>query len=451
MVRYEVTTLVVSHVVTTLVVLEWSHYLKIYLDTIGCRLNQSEIEMMARQFRATGHEIVASAQGADLAVVNTCAVTSDAAADSRQKIRSIARLGADRVVVTGCWATLQPREAAALPHVNQVVLNSQKDSLVTDTLDLQPSTFDLEPLNREPIPGLHHRTRAFIKVQDGCDNACTFCVTTVARGAGRSRPLADVIADIQFALAGGAKEIVLTGVHLGSWGQEWGQNLRELVRAILEQTEAPRLRLSSLEPWDLDADFFGLWQDRRLCGHLHLPLQSGSRSVLKRMARKITPETFRELVAAARIVMPEVAITTDLIAGFPGETEDEFVETLAFVREINFAGGHVFTYSPRPGTAAAKMKGQTSPKVGKKRNAILREAFDESAQNYRQKFIGRTMSVLWESVTELDEWGWQMEGWTENYLRVRAAASSPRWNELDEVELMGASGDLLLGVIRDSG
>jgi threonylcarbamoyladenosine tRNA methylthiotransferase MtaB len=149
--------------------------------------------------------------------------------------------------------------------------------------------------------------------------------------------------------------------------------------------------------------------------------------------------------------MPEVAITTDVIAGFPGETEDEFAETLEFVREMDFAGGHVFTYSPRPGTGAAKMKGQTSPKVGKKRNAILREAFEESAQAYRQKFIGRTMSVLWESVTELDEWGWQMEGWTENYLRVRAAASSPRWNELDAVELIEASGDILRGVILDSG
>ena len=403
--------------------------MKIYLDTIGCRLNQSEIETMARQFRAAGHEIVASAQGADLAVVNTCAVTSDAAADSRQMIRHITRLGVPQIVPTGCWATLQPKEAASLPNVLRVVTNEQKENLVSQfnsEFRIQNSEFDLEPLARQPLPGLHRRTRAFIKVQDGCDNACTFCVTTVARGNARSRPLADVIADIQFALAGGTKEIVLTGVHLGSWGQEWGRHLRELVHAILAETDAPRLRLSSLEPWDLDADFFSLWDaattlSTRLMPHLHLPLQSGSESTLRRMARKTTPASFRELVAAARTVMPEVAITTDIIAGFPGETEDEFAETLEFVREMDFAGGHVFTYSPRPGTAASRMKGQTSPKVGKKRNAILREAFEESAQAYRQKFIGRKMSVLWESVTELDEWGWQMEGWTENYLRVRAA------------------------------
>ena len=429
--------------------------MKIFLDTIGCRLNQSEIETMARQFRAAGHEIVASAQGADLAVVNTCAVTSDAAADSRQKIRAAARLGADRVVATGCWATLQPREAANLPNVLRVVTNEQKDDLVAQfnsefTRSVQNSEFDLEPLSRQPLPGLHRRTRAFIKVQDGCDNACTFCITTVARGEGRSRPLEEVIRDIQFALAGGTKEIVLTGVHLGSWGQEWGRHLRELVKAILDQTETPRLRLSSLEPWDLDADFFGLWRDRRLCGHLHLPLQSGSRSVLKRMARKTTPESFRELVAAARSVMPEAAVTTDVIAGFPGESEDEFAETLDFVREMDFAGGHVFAYSARPGTAAARMKGQIRPEVRKRRNAILREAFEESARAYRQKFVGRRMSVLWESVTELDEWGWQMEGWTENYLRVRAASSSPRWNELDEVELVEASGEGLKGVLRVS-
>lgn len=425
--------------------------MKIYLDTVGCRLNQSEIEMMARQFRAAGHEIAASAQGADLAVVNTCAVTSDAAADSRQMIRHIARSGVGRIIPTGCWTTLQPKEAASLPNVFKVIPNDKKEYLVEETLNVERSAFNVEPIERVPLPGLHRRTRAFIKVQDGCDNACTFCVTTVARGAGRSRPLADVIRDIQFALAGGTKEIVLTGVHLGSWGQEWGRHLCELVRAILEQTETPRLRLSSLEPWDLDAGFFSLWTNPRLMPHLHLPLQSGSESTLRRMARKTTPESFRKLVAAAREVMPEVAITTDVIAGFPGETEEEFAETLDFVSGMSFASGHVFTYSERPGTAAAKMRGQISPKVRKKRNATLRDVFEESAQTYRQKFVGRRMSVLWESVSELDEWGWQMEGWTENYLRVRAASSSPRWNELDEVELMDVSGDLLLGVIRDSG
>ena len=409
--------------------------MKIFLDTIGCRLNQAEIESMSRQFRATGHEIVADAEAADMAVVNTCAVTTQAASDSRGKIRAIARAGVKEIAATGCWTSLQPKEAAALPNVKFVIANDKKDSLVSQTLNLPPSTFDLEPINRIPIPGLHRRTRAFIKVQDGCDNACTFCVTTIARGAGRSRPLDDVIDDVNSALAGGSKEIVLTGVHLGSWGQELGFHLRHLVESLLQKTDVQRLRLSSLEPWDLDEDFFSLWTDPRLMPHLHLPLQSGSDSTLKRMARKTTTQSFRELVHAARAVQPDVAVTTDLIAGFPGETDEEFNQTLGFVREMEFSGGHVFSYSPRPGTGAARMKGQVKPELRKRRNRILQETLEDSAASYRQRFIGKTMPVLWESTTEYGEYGWRMEGWTGNYLRVSALAPSPRWNEVDEVAL----------------
>ena len=430
--------------------------MKIFLDTLGCRLNQSEIEHMARQFRAAGHEIVPSAEGAEMAVVNTCAVTNDAAADSRGRIRHLARLGVNEIIATGCWSTLQPKEAAKLPNVLQVVPNHQKDNLVSETLSLKPlslrlrsgQAFDLEHLNRQPIPGLHHRTRAFIKVQDGCDNHCTFCITTVARGDGRSRALTDVISDIQFALAGGTKEIVLTGVHLGSWGQELNLHLCDLVKAILRETDTPRLRLSSLEPWDLDEDFFTLWEDKHLMPHLHLPLQSGSLSTLKRMARKTTPTAFRELVSAARACIPDVAITTDIIAGFPGETEEEFVESLAFIQEMDFADGHVFTYSPRPGTAAAHMQVQIRSEVRKERNYILRAAFEESAKAYRQKFVGGMASVLWESTTEVGKQGWQMQGHAGNYLRVSASASSPRWNEIDEVELIEISADGMKGVIH---
>jgi len=421
--------------------------MKIYLDTIGCRLNQSEIEYMARQFRAAGHEIVATADEADLAVVNTCTVTSQAAADSRGTIRRIARAGVEEIVATGCWATLQPQKATALPNVLRVVKNPQKEVLVPKLLNLPVESFDLEPIAREPLPGLRQRTRAFIKVQDGCDNHCTFCITTIARGAGHSRPLADVIADVQSALDGGTKEVVLTGVHLGLWGQELDAHLRDLVKAILTHTDTPRLRLSSLEPWDLDADFFSLWQDERLCQHLHLPLQSGCAATLKRMARKTTPASFRDLVAAARQIMPEAAITTDVIAGFPGETDQEFAESLAFIREMDFAGGHAFTYSPRPGTAAARLGGQVRHEIRKERNALLRETFEEGAKAYRQRFVGEETSVLWESVTQMDGQGWQMEGLTGNYLRVRAVAPEPRWNHLERVKLTRQTKDGLIGEI----
>ena len=406
---------------------------------------------MARQFRAAGHEVVASAQDADMAVVNTCAVTTEAASDSRGKLRHIARAGVDEIVATGCWVTLQPQQASALPNVSRIVTNDGKDHLVADILNDREQAFDVEPIIREPLPGLHHRTRAFIKVQDGCDNHCTFCITTIVRGKSRSRPIADVISDVQYALDGGTKEIVLTGVHLGAWGQDFNSHLRDLVKSILHETDVPGLRLSSLEPWDLDADFFSLWQDARFCQHLHLPLQSGCETTLKRMARKTTPASFRDLVTAARQIMPDVAITTDIIAGFPGETEDEFAELLAFVKEMNFAGGHGFSYSPRPGTGAARMKDQICPEVRKERNAIYRAVFEESAKAYRQKFIGKTLSVLWESTTQLDEHGWQMEGHTGNYLRVKAVAPAPRWNEMDQVELIENIPGMVQGVIRKMG
>jgi len=436
--------------------------MKIFLDTVGCRLNQAEIEHMGRQFRAAGHTIAAEAAGADLAVVNTCAVTGEAAADSRQKIRHAARAGAGEIIVTGCWSTLEPAAAAALPNVVRVIPNEHKDALVAETLGL--ASFDLEPIARQPLPGLRQRTRAFIKVQDGCDNACTFCITTVARGAGRSLPVQTVLADVRAALRGVAREIVLTGVHLGSWGHDLsasastssGQWLKvsckdgmaTLIRSILDETDVPRLRLSSLEPWDLDAGFFSLWADPRLMPHLHLPLQSGSASVLRRMLLKTTAETFRALAAAARAAIPDLALTTDVIAGFPGETEAEFAETLDFVRELDFAGGHVFTYSSRPGTAAARMKGQLPPSLMKQRSAQLREAFNEMGRTHRRRFIGRTLPVLWESVTELGEWGWQMEGHSANFIRVTAHAPSPRWNTVDEVRLTGMSEEGMRGEIR---
>ena len=421
--------------------------MKIFLDMVGCRLNQAEIEQMARQFRAQGHEIAASAASADMVIINTCSVTSEAAADSRQKIRRAARDGAGQVVPTGCWTSLAPAEALSLPGVQRIVMNDNKDSLVPDLLGIPRDEFDLEPLARMSLPGLRQRTRAFIKVQDGCDNACTFCITTVARGAGRSRPAADVLEDVRASLLGGAQEIVLTGVHLGSWGQDFSvaAHLRDLVSRILAETDTPRLRLSSLEPWDLDDEFFSLWSDTRLMPHLHLPLQSGSSSVLKRMLRKTTPDSFRALVDAARTACPGIAITTDVITGFPGETDEEFSETLDFVNGIQFAGGHVFTYSARPGTPAARMKNHIPREIRKQRNAILREAFNQSSHAYRQQFIGQVVPVLWEASSELTATGWKIEGLAGNYIRVTTIAPEPRWNRVDNVRLTGLDGDGMTG------
>jgi threonylcarbamoyladenosine tRNA methylthiotransferase MtaB len=422
--------------------------MKIYLDTIGCRLNQAEIEQYARQFRLAGHTLVASPEQADLAVVNTCAVTSAAVSDSRQKIRQLERSGVRQIAVTGCWSTLNPAEAAALAGVRQVIPNLEKDRLVPDLLQVPLPDFDLEPVDRQPIPGRRLRTRAFIKAQDGCDNRCTFCITTLARGKGRSRPIPVILADIR--AAADAREIVLTGVHLGSWGQDISPaiHLYHLVESILKETEVPRLRLSSLEPWDLEAGFFQLWQDPRLCRHLHLPLQSGCAATLHRMARKTTPEAFAGLVAAARLAIADIAITTDIITGFPGESEAEFQESLAFVRRLHFAGGHVFTYSARPGTAAARQPDQVPHILRKERNARMRAVFAEDSQRYQSAFIGQVLPVLWESASGPGAQGWEMSGLTGNYLRVHAQAPRSLWNEITPVRLSSATADGLSGQIQ---
>lgn len=429
--------------------------MKIYLDSIGCRLNQSEIENYARQFRSVGHRLVPTPGEADFVVINTCTVTSAADSDSRGKIRQAVRAGPKQVVVTGCWSTLNPVQAAQIPGVTQVIHNNQKDQLVPELLQIPPEAFELEPISREAIPGARFKTRAFIKVQDGCDNRCTFCVTTIARGSGKSRTQDEILADIQAALytdtSNGheAKEIVLTGVHLGSWGKDLPvrKHLKDLIELILNETDVPRLRISSLEPWDLDSDFFQLWENPRLCRHLHLPLQSGSQTVLRRMARNTTPEKFSALVSEARKVSPEIAITTDIITGFPGETDQEFQETLEFVKGVSFAGGHVFTYSARPGTAAEKMPGQVDFPLRKERNAILRQTFDELRKTYQGKFTDQTLPVLWESVSKIEQDTWQLHGITDNYLRVHANADQNLWNQITPVQLVQIEDQGFIGLI----
>lgn len=422
--------------------------MKVFLDTVGCRLNQAEIEAMASQFRQRGHEVVAESREADLVVINTCTVTSQAASDSRQKTRQAGRVGQGRVVLTGCWSTLEPNKAGSIPGVERLITNHEKVNLVD--LLLGETTGNLQAQTRQSIPGARHRTRAFIKVQDGCDNHCTYCVTVLARGKGVSTSVQHVLEEVRSAMRGGAREVVLTGVHLGSWGQDFTNKklqLKDLIQTILDETDVPRLRLSSVEPWDLDESFFALWQDRRLCRQLHLPLQSGSAGVLRRMARKVTPQIFARLVDSARGSIPDLAVTTDLICGFPQETEEEFEETIRFVTDLRFAGGHVFCYSLRPGTAAARMDGQVSSRVSKRRSAVLRDRLHQSGGEFACKFIGRNLSVLWESSRPSGEGRWLLEGLSDNYLRVQTESSTPRWNEVDQVAVESYNDGLLRGQI----
>jgi threonylcarbamoyladenosine tRNA methylthiotransferase MtaB len=420
---------------------------KIHLDSVGCRLNQSEIESYARQFRAAGHVLVPTLQEADMMVLNSCAVTQSAVSDSRQKVRKANRAGVKEIIVTGCWSDIEEQEVRALLGVSEVIRNRNKDVLVANTLNIAIEEFDLEPIAREAIPGGRMRTRAYIKAQDGCDNHCTFCVTTIARGPSRSRSIEQIMKDVHSALQGGSKEIVLTGVHLGSWGYdlEGRSKLKDLIRELLMNNELPRLRISSLEPWDLDEAFFELWEDPRLCRHLHLPLQSGSAGTLRRMARNTTPEKFSQLISAARKTIPDVAITTDVIVGFPGESESEFEESLSFVKQQEFADGHIFTYSERKGTAAANMEDAVQNGIRKERNQIMREAVGDSEANYIKRFLGSHLDVLWESESNLDDDTVLAVGLTDNYLRVETLSPKSLWNQIQRITLTSITGKGMRG------
>jgi threonylcarbamoyladenosine tRNA methylthiotransferase MtaB len=411
--------------------------MRIFLDTIGCRLNQSEIEGFANLFRALGHQVVGDPAQADVAIVNTCAVTVKAAADSRKQLRRAGRNGAQMVIATGCWATLEPEAAQDLPGVRRVFVNDQKDSLVAEILNITPEQISAIKLVREPLPGDRGRTRAFIKVQEGCDNRCTYCLTRLARGPSRSRNLADINKDLQAAIDGGAKEIVLSGVQLGAWGRDFDepQSLKDLLADILTHQDIQRLRLSSIEPWEFDLEMLSLWQDQRLCRQLHIPLQSGSDRILKKMGRPIRVSSYKDLVENIQKRIPGIAITTDVITGFPGETMADFEATQFLVREVGFAGGHVFTYSPRPGTPAFNMEAQVPTRVAKARNAALRKEFENTSKHYRGKFINKRMSVLWEISDPIHDGSWSLSGLTENYIRVYAEANRNLWNTITPVRL----------------
>lgn len=427
--------------------------MKVFLDSIGCRLNQSEIETMARQLLAAGHELVSGPEEADKIILNTCAVTKAAARDARNKTRRFHRSNEQaEVVLTGCYATIAPDKLARVKGAGRIVPNREKEQLIQI---LDPAAgkdlplFEREPILRELLAGQMSNTRAFVKVQDGCDNRCTFCITTVARGEGQSRHLGDVVAEIQALAAAGYREAVLTGVHLGSYGHDFGNGsgLRQLVEAILRHTDIPRLRLSSLEPWDIDPDFFSLWQDARLLPHLHLPLQSGSDRILRLMARRTRRDSFRALVAAARAQIPDLNVSSDVITGFPGETEGDFQQTLDFVKEIGFSRLHVFTFSARPGTAAAQMKGQLPKQVRKKRTRRVIELGETLSLAFHRRYEGQTLNVLWEAATGANGAGLRWSGYTDNYMRVTARGPAELFNRITPTRLAEARADGLEGTV----
>lgn len=425
----------------------------VHLRTLGCRLNEAELESWAQAFQQAGHTITREQNLAHLVIINSCAVTQDAVRKSRQLIRRIHRDNPSaKIIASGCYVTLNADEAAELLGVDLIIGNADKDRLVEMALaELEiPS---MPAMSTEPAAiSLFNRgrQRAFIKVQDGCRYRCTFCIVTVARGEEKSTPIAQIIADINRFVDQGVKEVILTGVHLGGYGSDIQQNLAELIQAILDETSVPRLRLGSLEPWDLPENFFDLFSNPRLMPHLHLPLQSGSDSVLKRMARRCKTEEFTQIVKEARAKVPHINITTDIIVGFPGETEQEWQESFNYIKEINFGHIHIFTYSLRTGTKAATLPEHVTNAVKKQRSQQLHKLAETMKLDFFSKNKNQSYPVLWEGQTEaLNETEHKIFGYTPNYLRVAAIVDKNLTyeNQLFSVQIESLETDHLIATI----
>jgi len=400
--------------------------MRVCFTNLGCKLNQAEIERLARDFLAAGHLVVPSPSEADVHVVNSCTVTHTAARASRKAARR-----GPRTVLTGCHATYQPDDV----EVDLIVTNPEKDRLLDHVHAAFP---DLAPAE-VPVPWVRlpfGHTRALVKVEDGCNMRCSFCIIPSTRGRQRSRPLDEVVEEVRSLVEAGYQEVVVTGVQISAY--RWGDDrLYELVRAILERTEVPRLRLTSIAPWDLDERLLELWSDRRLCRHLHLSLQSGSTGTLRRMRRPYTAESYLGVLDRVRSFIPGVAITTDVIVGFPGETAEEFEESLATVKAARFAKAHIFPFSSRPGTEAAELPGHVHPDEKKARMERMLAVADRAERDFWLEHVGRRETVLWER-------GGQ--GLTDNYLRVHCPEGV--WNCFSEVEVVGVAQDGVVGAHR---
>ena len=397
--------------------------MRVHLKTLGCRLNEAEIESWANDFSQRGHQLVKEDEAPDVLVLNTCAVTQSAVRKSRQLVRKThTKNPKAKLVVSGCYATLNKDETVSLDGVDLLVNNQQKDQLVELTLEqLSAETMPLIATEPSAVALFSRgRQRAFIKVQDGCRYRCSFCIVTIARGDEKSRAIKDIINEINTIEQQGVSEVVITGVHLGGYGSDISSDLYALVHSILEETTIPRIRMGSLEPWDLPAGFFKLFENPRLMPHMHLPIQSGSDSVLKKMSRRCKTDEFRALVTEARKLIPNINITSDIIVGFPGETDEQWQETIDFVIEMQFADLHIFSYSPREGTKAASMPDQVRNDVKKQRSKALHQLAANIKQSNMESFLGSECQVLWEDSQHTNDAGIStIFGYTPNYLRVK--------------------------------
>lgn len=429
-----------------------------YVENFGCRATQADGAAIERQFRKRGLERAGASSQAQIVVLNTCTVTASADHDARAAIRRIHRENPNcQIVVTGCYAQRAPEEIAALPGVTQVIGNSHKHQLAEitsgsfvplDSLKSEDTIFvsdifaHTELLAAPVFDAANERTRPNLKVQDGCDNRCSFCVIPYVRGSSRSLPLARMLEEVNTLVDAGYREVVISGINLGRWGRDLpgAPRFDDLVRSILLQTSLEKLRLSSVEPMDWSNELIQLVAESpRIAKHAHVPMQSGSDRILRKMHRKYRPWHYRGKIEKIRAAMPSAAIGADVMVGFPGESDAEFEETRRLAEELPLTYLHVFTYSPRPGTAAEAMRDQVPVPVARERNRILRELAAKKKLAFMRSFVEKTIEAITLRTTPGGPDSGFTEALTDNYLKLRLQGTHEpnRWVQAYVADVRG--------------
>ncbi|MGB3101692.1 MAG: tRNA (N(6)-L-threonylcarbamoyladenosine(37)-C(2))-methylthiotransferase MtaB [Psychrobacillus psychrotolerans] len=419
--------------------------------TLGCKVNHYETEAIWQLFKENGYSRTEFEKQSDVYVINTCTVTNTGDKKSRQVIRRAVRQNPDAVIcVTGCYAQTSPAEIMAIPGVD-IVVGTQERTKMLDYI--QQYKTERKPINAVgnimknrvyeelDVPSFTDRTRASLKIQEGCNNFCTFCIIPWARGLMRSRDPQEVVRQAQQLVDAGYMEIVLTGIHTGGYGEDLKDyNLAQLLRDIENNVKGlKRLRISSIEASQLSDEVIDVLRDSKIVvRHLHIPIQSGSDTVLKRMRRKYTMEFFANRLDRLRVALPDLAITSDVIVGFPGETEEEFMETFNFIRDQKFSELHVFPYSKRTGTPAARMENQVDEDVKNERVHRLITLNDQLAVEYASRFEGEVLEIIPEEAYKLDSAANMVEGYTDNYLKVVIPGSDDLIGKLVRVKITKA-------------
>ena len=423
---------------------------RVAISTLGCKTNQFESAAMIEQLKTAGYRIVPFSEQSDIYIINSCTVTARTDAETRRLIRRARRLNPEsRIIATGCYAQVAPGELEKMPELDGVLGNQEKQNIsdLLESTDLLVS--DIAAINQAEhlkLTSFAEHTRAFLQIQNGCNSFCSYCIVPYARGRSRSVRPDDVIEGARDFAANGFKEIVLTGIHLGAYGLDLPipTTLTALVKQIEAECIVPRLRIGSVEPNEISTELLTLMAtSQSICPHLHLPLQSGCDSVLQRMGRPYTSTTFRNLLGEISTKLPDAFIGADVIAGFPGETEAEFNETIQLIEELPLSDLHVFPYSSRSGTRAADMPGHLPARIITERAARLRSVASLKKALFLEQFVGKRLDVL---VQGYNTASGDCRGLSRNYISVLFAGEKSHANEEVSIVITGSNGDVCLGV-----